>query len=128
MVYWLSLDVVEQRAEEEERETASRAEERRRRKRNEKKRKDKSSSERGRERKEGREERGKREIGAKQENTKERDEKIRRSVVTIDHSVGLFMGVPMRTICSKRLVVLNVYISRVPPVCIDQLARRNRLP
>lgn len=127
MVYWLSLDVVEQRAEEEERETASRAEERRRRKRNEKKRKDKSS-ERGRERKEGREERGKRERGAKQENTKERDEKIRRSVVTIDHSVGLFMGVPMRTICSKRLVVLNVYISRVPPVCIDQLARRNRLP
>lgn len=29
--------------------------------------------------------------------------------VTIDCGVGLFMGVPMRTICSKELVVLNVY-------------------
>lgn len=32
--------------------------------------------------------------------------------MTIDRGVGLFMGVPMRTICSKRLVVLNVYTSR----------------
>lgn len=35
-------------------------------------------------------------------------------LVTIDRGVGLFMGVPMRTICSKRLVVLNVYTSRAP--------------
>lgn len=34
--------------------------------------------------------------------------------VTIDRGVGLFMGVPMRTICSKRLVVLNVCSSRAP--------------
>lgn len=46
--------------------------------------------------------------------------------MTIDQGVGLFMGVPMRTICSKRLVVLNVYTSRAPPVCTDQLAQRNR--
>lgn len=44
--------------------------------------------------------------------------------MTIDRGVGLFMGVPMRTICSKRLVVLNVYTSRAPrPVCTDQLAQ-----
>lgn len=36
------------------------------------------------------------------------------------------MGVPMRTICSKRLVVLNVYTSRVyGPMCTGQLAQRN---
>jgi len=35
-------------------------------------------------------------------------------LVTIDRDVGLFMGVPMRTICSKRLVVLNVCTSRAP--------------
>lgn len=41
-----------------------------------------------------------------------RNEGVR--LVTIDRDVGLFMGVPMRTICSKRLVVLNVYTSRAP--------------
>lgn len=35
--------------------------------------------------------------------------------VTIDCGVGLFMGVPMRTICSKELVVLNVYTLPSPP-------------
>lgn len=39
-------------------------------------------------------------------------------LVTIDRGVGLFMGMPMHTICSKRLVVLNVYTSRALPVCV----------
>lgn len=39
--------------------------------------------------------------------------------MTIDCGVGLFMGVPMRTICSKELVVLNVYtlLSPTPSRC-----------
>lgn len=35
--------------------------------------------------------------------------------MTIDCGVGLFMGVPMRTICSKELVLLNVYTLPSPP-------------
>lgn len=104
MVYWLSLDVVEQRAEEEERETAAGG----------------RSNEKGREtaaeeRMNGRKgERGR---------CERKNEEAR--LVTIDRGVGLFMGVPMRTICSKRLVVLNVYTSVHRPMCTDQLAQRN---
>lgn len=80
MVYWLSLDVVEQRTE------ACK----------EKARRNKRPEER---------ENGQTESGRKEQ----REKKKGTELVTIDCGVGLFMGVPMRTICSKELVVLNVY-------------------
>lgn len=80
MVYWLSLDVVEQRTE------ACK----------EKARRNKRPEER---------ENGQTGSGRKEQ----REKKEETELVTIDCGVGLFMGVPMRTICSKELVVLNVY-------------------
>lgn len=43
--------------------------------------------------------------------------------MTIDCGVGLFMGVPMRTICSKELVLLNVYT--LPPPLSSCIAVEN---
>lgn len=80
MVYWLSLDVVEQRTE------ACK----------EKARRNKRPEER---------ENGQTGSGRKEQREKKKETEL----VTIDCGVGLFMGVPMRTICSKELVVLNVY-------------------
>lgn len=51
--------------------------------------------------------------------------------MTIDCGVGLFMGVPMRTICSKELVLLNVYT--LPPplsscIAVEKGATKERNP
>lgn len=49
--------------------------------------------------------------------------------MTIDCGVGLFMGVPMRTICSKELVLLNVYT--LPPSLVAsqlKIATKERNP
>ncbi|KAG7190995.1 hypothetical protein KM043_007042 [Ampulex compressa] len=41
--------------------------------------------------------------------------------MAIDRTVGLFMGVPIRTICSKRLVILNGYklLDELPSRVVD---------
>jgi len=97
MVYWLSLDVVEQRAEEEGRKTA--VGRKGRPGEEEKWQREKRERRSGGEgRKEGRKARGRVE-GDRGRDGPSRTGKGEGCLVTMDRGVRLFMAVPMRTIC-----------------------------